>query len=115
MNAAFSASTSAANEAGNFALSRNRNPSCGGNIGGTGAPGGGSLISVATDSPLSGAKAVIYTSPATLGSFPASVITAPPYEWPTRIAGPSCAARMRLVAVTSPSNDIAGFWTTLTL
>src|SRR5438477_7377140 len=36
------------------------------------------LGSVATDSPLSGAKAVIYTSPATLGSFPASVITAPP-------------------------------------
>ena len=45
---------------------------------GTGAPGGGSLIGVATDSPLSGAKAVIYTSPTTLGSFPASVITAPP-------------------------------------
>src|SRR5207247_2949146 len=59
MNAAFSASTSAANEAGNFGLSRNRNPSCGGNIGGTGAPGGGSLISADTDSPLSKAKAVI--------------------------------------------------------
>src|SRR5207245_8429477 len=29
---------------------------------GTGAPGGGSLIGVATDSPLFGAKAVIYTS-----------------------------------------------------
>src|SRR6266403_4821646 len=78
MNAAFSASTSAANEAGNFALSRNRKPSCGGSIGGTGAPGGGFLISEATDSPLSGAKAVIYTSPTTLGSLPASVITAPP-------------------------------------
>src|SRR6266849_4247434 len=78
MNAAVSASTSPANEAGNFALSRNRKPSCGGSIGGTGAPGGGSLISEDTDSPLSGAKAVIYTSPATLGSFPASVITAPP-------------------------------------
>src|ERR1700752_1069305 len=78
MNAALSASTSAANEAWNLALSRNKKPSCGGSIGGTGAPGGGSLISVATDSPLSGAKAVIYTSPATLGSLPASVITAPP-------------------------------------
>src|SRR5882724_1583786 len=56
MNAAFSGSTSAAKDAGNFALSRNRYPSCGGWIGGTGAPGGGSLMSVATDSPLSGAK-----------------------------------------------------------
>src|SRR6202521_5697914 len=78
MNAAFSGSTSAAKEAGNFALSRNKKPSCGGSIGGTGAPGSGSLISDPTDSPLSGAKAVIYTSPTTLGSFPASVITAPP-------------------------------------
>src|ERR1700693_5004138 len=78
MNAAFSASTSPAKEAGNFDLSRNKKPSCGGSIGGTGAPAGGSLISVATDSPLSGAKAVMYTSPATLESFPASVITAPP-------------------------------------
>src|ERR1700674_1581956 len=78
MNVAFSASTSAAKEAGNFALSRNKKPSCRGSIGGTGAPGGGSLISVATDSPLSGANAVMYTSPATFESFPASVITAPP-------------------------------------
>src|SRR5256886_2194300 len=78
MNAAFSVSTSAAKEAGNLALSRNRKPFCGGRIGGTGAPGGGSLMSVSTDSPLSGAKAVIYTSPATFGSLPASVITAPP-------------------------------------
>src|SRR5467141_630992 len=78
MNAAASASTSPANEAGNFALSRNRKPSCGGSIGGTAAPGGGSLISEDTDSPLSGANAVMYTSPATFGSFPASVITGPP-------------------------------------
>ena len=42
---------------GELVLSRNRKPSCGGNIGGTGAPGGGSLMSAATDSPLSGAKA----------------------------------------------------------
>src|SRR5437588_5491593 len=59
MNAAFSASTSAAKEAWNLSLSRNRKPLCGGRIGGTGAPGGGSLMSVDTDSPLSGAKAVI--------------------------------------------------------
>src|SRR2546426_4153310 len=58
MNAAASALTSAANEAANFALSRNRYPSCGGRIGGTGAPGGGSFISEETDSPLSGANAV---------------------------------------------------------
>src|SRR5271156_4772609 len=32
------------------------------------------------DSPLSGATADTKTSPATLGSFPASVMTAPPYE-----------------------------------
>src|SRR3989475_13148841 len=78
MNAAVSASRSPAHEAGNFALSRNRKPSCGGSIGGTGAPGTGSLISEDTDSPLSGANAATYTSPATLGSLPASVITAPP-------------------------------------
>src|SRR5437867_1166064 len=59
MNAAFSGSTSAAKEAGNFALSRNRNPLCGGSIGGAGAPGGGCLIRADTDSPLSKAKAVI--------------------------------------------------------
>src|SRR5215510_15830537 len=75
MNAALSAFTSAANEAWNFALSSERYPSCGGRIGGTGAPGGGSLISDNTDSPLSGANAAMYTRPATSGSLPASVIT----------------------------------------
>src|SRR5204862_978185 len=43
MNAAFSSSTSAANEAGNLALSRNREQSGGGRIGGTGGPGARSL------------------------------------------------------------------------
>ena len=38
MKAAMSGSTSPANEAENSALSRNRYPSCGGRIGGTGAP-----------------------------------------------------------------------------
>src|ERR1700736_6322842 len=80
MNSATLASTSPANEVGNFALSRKRNPPLGGKIGGTGAPGGGFAISELTDSPLSGANAVMYTSPATFGSVPASVITAPPYE-----------------------------------
>ncbi len=57
MKRALSGLTSAANEAANFAWSRNRKPSCGGRIGGTGAPGGGFLISDETDSPLSGANA----------------------------------------------------------
>src|SRR6267142_2389788 len=59
MNAAVSGLTSAAKDARNFARSRNRKPSCGGRIGGTGAPGGGFLISADTDSPLSGANAAM--------------------------------------------------------
>src|SRR5437870_13913842 len=50
-NAAFSGSTSAAKEAGNFALSRNKKPSCVRRTGGTGAPGGRSLIRDPTDPP----------------------------------------------------------------
>src|SRR6185295_596876 len=115
MNAAASGFTSAANDAANFALSRKRNPSCGGRIGGTGAPGGGSLISVDTDSPLSGANAATYTSPATFGSLPASVITTPPYEWPTRITGPFCAAMARFVTATSSASETVGFWTMVTV
>src|SRR5258705_59908 len=59
MNAALSASTSPANDSWNLLLSRSRKPSCGGKIGGTGAPGGGSLMRVFTDSPWSGAKAAM--------------------------------------------------------
>src|SRR5207245_10562077 len=51
--------TSPAKDAGNFALSSSRKPSTDGRIGGTGAAGGGSLISEDTDSPLSSAKAAI--------------------------------------------------------
>src|SRR5712692_845866 len=58
MNSAFSMSTSAAKEAGNAFLSRNKKPFRGGRIGGAGAPGGGFLMSADTDSPRSGAKAV---------------------------------------------------------
>src|SRR3954452_2377271 len=64
MNSASSEGTSPANDAWNLSRSRNRKPSCGGRIGGTGAPGGriggtgapggGSAISVFTDSPASG-------------------------------------------------------------
>src|SRR4051812_16764926 len=59
MNAASSALTSAANDAWNLSRSRNRKPSCGGRMGGTGAPGGGLVIRVLTDSPLSGTKAAM--------------------------------------------------------
>src|SRR5258705_9211845 len=59
MNAACAGFTSAANDAANFARSRNRKPSLAGSIGGTGAPGGGLAISVWTDSPLSGANAAM--------------------------------------------------------
>src|SRR2546422_11375707 len=45
MNSAFSASTSAAKEAGDFVLSRNKKPSCGGSIGGSGGPRGGAVRS----------------------------------------------------------------------
>src|SRR6266481_8686739 len=62
MNAAFSGSPSAAKEAWNFVLSRSRYPSCGGKIGGIGASGGGSLMSEATDSPVSGANAAMWTA-----------------------------------------------------
>jgi len=59
MNCASASGRSPAKEAGNWSRSRNRKPSWGGRIGGTGAPGGGSAMSVLTDSPLSGAKAAM--------------------------------------------------------
>src|SRR5277367_1813631 len=59
MKAAVFLSTSPAKEAANFALSRKRKPSFGGRMGGTGAPGGGLAMRVLTDSPASGAKAVM--------------------------------------------------------
>src|SRR6266567_6932668 len=71
MNAACASGRSAAKAAANLPRSRNRNPSLGGRIGGTGAPGGGSAIRELTDSPLSGAKAVMYTNPATFEFVPA--------------------------------------------
>ncbi|GAA3799584.1 hypothetical protein [Streptomyces sp. NPDC001401] len=59
MIAAGFSGTSAAKEAANLSRSRNRNPSWGGRIGGTGAPGGGSAIRELTGSPLSGANAAM--------------------------------------------------------
>ena len=58
MNAACPGGRSPANEAGNFSRSRNRKPSRGGRIGGCGPSAGNPAMSVLTDSPLSGAKAV---------------------------------------------------------
>ncbi len=78
MNAASWSGRSAANEAANLSRSRKRKPSTGGRMGGTGAPGGGSAMRVLTDSPLSGAKAAMYASEATLGWVPASLMTTPP-------------------------------------
>src|SRR5712664_2901135 len=46
----------------------------------------------------------------TFGSLPPSLITAPPYEWPTRMTGPSRRAIARLVAATSSARDVSGFW-----
>src|SRR5258706_13107134 len=78
MKSALACGTSAANDSRNFSLFKPRKPSPAGSMGGTGAPGTGSLISEFTDSPLSGANAAMYTRPATFGSLPASVMTTPP-------------------------------------
>jgi hypothetical protein len=59
MNAASFPGTSAAKAAANLSRSRNSNPLTGGRIGGTGASGGGSVISALTDSPASGANAAM--------------------------------------------------------
>src|SRR4029453_9318114 len=45
-----------------------------------------------TVSPSSGATPETYTSPATFSEVPATVITAPPYEWPTPTIGPAAGA-----------------------
>src|SRR5215467_7654575 len=115
MNAALSVSTSPANDAANFVLSRDRYPSDGGRIGGAGASAGAAWMRSLTDSPSSGANAQMYTSSETLGSLPAPVITAPPYEWPTSVTGPSCAPITRLVAATSSESVSVGFCTMLML
>src|SRR2546429_8901783 len=65
MNSASGAATSAANAAANFALSRNKNPSWGGRIGGTGGPRAGFWVKFATDSPLSAGEGAMETGPTT--------------------------------------------------
>src|SRR5262245_54823872 len=59
MKAALSLGRSPAKLAANYALSRARKPSTGPTMGGTGAPGVGSLMSALTASPPSGANAAI--------------------------------------------------------
>src|SRR5215467_1129190 len=66
-------------------------------------------------SPLSGANAAIYTRAFTRGSAPASVITDPPQECPTRTTSPSVRSSALLVAVTSSARDVVGFCTAITL
>src|SRR2546427_8586791 len=63
MNAAFSVSTSAAKEAGKFALSGKRKPFCGGHISGGGAAGGGGFVRGAIHFSLALAKDVLVTVP----------------------------------------------------
>src|ERR1700722_7770776 len=115
MKEASSGRTSAQKASANLSLSRNSNPSTGGRIGGAGAPGGALAIRLKTDSPVSGANAVIYTSPATFGSVPASVTTAPPYEWPARMTSPGADAIACFVSAISWARDKVGFWTIVTL
>src|SRR5215475_528114 len=68
----------------------------------------------ATVSPLSGANAAIYTKALTRGSTPASVMTKPPQECPTRITSPPARSIALLVAVTSSSREVVGFCTEIT-
>ena len=43
--------------------------------------------------------------------MPASVMTVPPQEWPTRMVGPSWRSSTRFVAATSSASEVSGFWT----
>lgn len=64
--------------------------------------------------PVSGAKAATYTSALTFGSLPASVITVPPQECPTRTTLPCWLFKARRVAATSSASEVSGFCTTVT-
>src|SRR5262249_13532242 len=66
-------------------------------------------------SPLSGANAAMYTRALTRGSAPASLMTDPPQECPTRTTSPSARSIALLVAATSSSRDVVGLWTEITL
>jgi hypothetical protein len=79
--------------------------------------GGGADLSAArssTDSPSAGANAATYTSPATLGCRPISVMTTPPHEWPTSSTGPPWRSMARRTAPTSSASDVSGVCTATT-
>src|SRR6516164_10267580 len=93
MNAASASETSAQNTSWNRAGSTDSSALPSGNdTGRTSGPiasDGKRPCRSLTDSPSSGTTPATYTSPATLSELPATVITAPPYEWPTTTTGPS--------------------------
>src|SRR6266852_8406648 len=78
-------------------------------------PGGKRLTKASCDSPSAGPYDEMYTTPATLSALPASVITQPAYEWPTKMVGPVCVARSLRVVATSSANEVRGFCTAVTL
>src|SRR6266487_248523 len=57
----------------------------------------------------SGATPATYTSPVTFSELPATVITAPPYEWPTRTTGPSISSMTDAVREASYGSPRSGF------
>ena len=103
-------STSPANEAANLARSRNRKPSCGGRIGGTGAPGGGLAIRVSTDLPASGANAA-HSERADLGSLPACGDHLAAVEWPASSTAVTSRRRGRLSVLLVVQARDGGRWT----
>ncbi|GCD97822.1 hypothetical protein EHYA_05519 [Embleya hyalina] len=76
--------------------------------------GWGSAIRVFTDSLAFGANAATYTGAVTLLWLPVSVITAPPYEWPTGVTGPGGAWITGRVTTTPSFGDSVGFCATAT-
>jgi len=93
MNAASASGTSAQktswNRAGSIDTSTLPSANCAGRTSGPIASDGKPSLEVVDRLALVGATPATYTTPATLSELPATVITAPPYEWPTRTTGPS--------------------------
>src|SRR5262245_35637453 len=93
MNAASASGTSAQtttwNRAGSIDTSTLPSVNCTGRTSGPIASDGNRPWRSLTDSPSSGTTPATYTSPVTFSELPATVITAPPYEWPARTTGPS--------------------------
>src|SRR5262249_44174665 len=113
MNAASASETSAQktswNRAGSIDTSTLPSANEAGRTSGPIASDGNRLWRSLTDSPSSGATPATYTSPATLSELPATVITAPPYEWPTRTTGPSIWSMTDAVCEASYGRPRSGF------